>query len=138
MFYISFIFIQFLFFLLFYRIQSTILGQRKPQANKRKKKKRTTERRYSEGEASDYEPKSSEDQEKQDSQQNKKSMESEKPKAVQHDSGVDLTDDSSVPATKHTASTNSKKGKRAPKASIGDNDCINIEFKSDMIFDIEM
>ena len=40
-------------------MNSTIVGQRKPKANKRKKKKRTLERRYSEGEASDYESKSS-------------------------------------------------------------------------------
>lgn len=36
-------------------MNSTIIGQRKPKENKRKKKKRTQERRYSEGEASDYE-----------------------------------------------------------------------------------
>lgn len=40
---------------MFYRINSTITGQRKPKENKRKKKKRNQERRYSEGEASDYE-----------------------------------------------------------------------------------
>lgn len=39
----------------FHRMNSTIIGQRKPKENKRKKKKRTQERRYSEGEASDYE-----------------------------------------------------------------------------------
>lgn len=38
-----------------YRMNSTIIGQRKPKENKRKKKKRSQERRYSEGEASDYE-----------------------------------------------------------------------------------
>lgn len=38
-----------------YRMNSTIIGQRKPKENKRKKKKRNQERRYSEGEASDYE-----------------------------------------------------------------------------------
>lgn len=37
------------------RMNSTIIGQRKPKENKRKKKKRNQERRYSEGEASDYE-----------------------------------------------------------------------------------
>lgn len=37
------------------RTNSTIIGQRKPKENKRKKKKRNQERRYSEGEASDYE-----------------------------------------------------------------------------------
>lgn len=42
-----------MFFL--YRMNSTIIGQRKPKENKRKKKKRSQERRYSEGEASDYE-----------------------------------------------------------------------------------
>lgn len=36
-------------------MNSTIVGQRKPKENKRKKKKRSLERRYSEGEASDYE-----------------------------------------------------------------------------------
>lgn len=36
-------------------MNSTIIGQRKPKENKRKKKKRNQERRYSEGEASDYE-----------------------------------------------------------------------------------
>lgn len=36
-------------------MNSTIIGQRKPKENKRKKKKRSQERRYSEGEASDYE-----------------------------------------------------------------------------------
>lgn len=38
-----------------FRMNSTIIGQRKPKENKRKKKKRCQERRYSEGEASDYE-----------------------------------------------------------------------------------
>lgn len=36
-------------------MNSTIIGQRKPKENKRKKKNRNQERRYSEGEASDYE-----------------------------------------------------------------------------------
>ncbi|XP_031641221.1 protein kintoun [Contarinia nasturtii] len=40
---------------LLFKINSTIIGQRKPKENKRKKKKRNQERRYSEGEASDYE-----------------------------------------------------------------------------------
>lgn len=44
-----------LFFFFFHRMNSTIIGQRKPKENKRKKKKRTQDRRYSEGEASDYE-----------------------------------------------------------------------------------
>lgn len=38
-----------------FRMNSTIIGQRKPKENKRKKKKRCRDRRYSEGEASDYE-----------------------------------------------------------------------------------
>lgn len=42
---------------LLFRLNSTVAGQRKPKTNKRKKKKRCTERRYSEGEASDYDPK---------------------------------------------------------------------------------
>lgn len=42
-------------FLKFSRMNSTIIGQRKPKENKRKKKKRNQDRRYSEGEASDYE-----------------------------------------------------------------------------------
>lgn len=42
-------------FYFLYRMNSTIIGQRKPKENKRKKKKRSQERRYSEGEASDYE-----------------------------------------------------------------------------------
>lgn len=42
-------------FLCLYRMNSTIIGQRKPKENKRKKKKHSQERRYSEGEASDYE-----------------------------------------------------------------------------------
>lgn len=36
-------------------MNSTIVGQRKPKENKRKKKKHSRDRRYSEGEASDYE-----------------------------------------------------------------------------------
>lgn len=36
-------------------MNSTIINARKPKENKRKKKKRNQERRYSEGEASDYE-----------------------------------------------------------------------------------
>ncbi|XP_055307406.1 protein kintoun [Sitodiplosis mosellana] len=40
---------------LLFKMNSTIIGQRKPKENKRKKKKRNQERRYSEGEASDYE-----------------------------------------------------------------------------------
>lgn len=36
-------------------MNSTIVGQRKPKDNKRKKKKDSRDRRYSEGEASDYE-----------------------------------------------------------------------------------
>lgn len=39
-----------------HRINSTILGQRKPKEVKRKKKKRQNRRCNSEGDASDYEP----------------------------------------------------------------------------------
>lgn len=108
------------------------MGQRKPQANKRKKKKRSTDRRYSDGEASDYDAKVVGGE-----------VEKEvvkKPPPIQHqDSGVDMSDDNlSTNAPNMTdkqiySNRQSKKKQLATKY-----DETAIEFKSDMIFDIEM
>lgn len=109
------------------------MGQRKPQANKRKKKKRSTERRYSDGEASDYDGKSSsgaDDEAKKSTSSSEE--ESTKKQPLQHqDSGVDMSDDNSMTTTKCNYSN-----RRSAKTKYDDSSAI--EFKSDMIFDIEM
>lgn len=105
------------------RMNSTIVGQRKPKNKKRKKKKNTGERRYSEGEASDYDPKHS-------SSEGESNGTSAKPVAngkhlvsnAMHDSGVDLSDQQLSP----DCIGNEKKGG------------VDLKFKSDMIFDIDM
>lgn len=110
----------------------------------RKKKKRTAERRYSEGEASDYEAKA------QDSHESSKLPEKEQSKSMdkrgtteiiqKHDSGVDLTEDIRATLSMSTKSIASGKasGKRAQKKTIDDDELLNLEFKCDMIFDIDM
>lgn len=86
---------------LLFRLNSTVAGQRKPKVNKRKKKKRCTERRYSEGEASDYDPKSGGDAAAAQ-QQPKKAAEVAKGASKSnggqhmHDSGVDLRENSDL------------------------------------------
>lgn len=105
------------------------MGQRKPQANKRKKKKRTTERRYSEGEASDYDAKSTE------------TVTQSTPRndqvAQKRDSGIDLSEDI---CSKTLSSSNTKPANRIQKkvTSANPKNCHDLEFKNDMIFDIEM
>lgn len=108
------------------------MGQRKPQANKRKKKKRTTERRYSEGEASDYDTKPTEAVTKAAPRNDQ---------VVQkRDSGVDLSDDTcSKPSLSSSITNNTKTANRTQQkiASTDPKHC-DLEFKNDMIFDIEM
>lgn len=103
------------------------MGQRKPQANKRKKKKRTTERRYSEGEASDYDSKSTDATPPSDEQVTEK-----------RDSGVDLSDDTGSKTLSN--GNNAKAGNRAQRktTTTEQKNCHDLEFKNDMIFDIEM
>lgn len=119
------------------RIRSTILGQRKPKTNKRKKKKRTTERRYSEGEASDYD---------ENNTNNKSCGESDTngEKNVipdQRDSGVDFGGDSGDDNSKKSTQKNSKNNrsyKKANGSNKNDDNGLEMEFKSGMMFDFEM
>lgn len=108
------------------------MGQRKPQANKRKKKKRTAERRYSEGEASDYDTKATESVTPSTSISNQV--------AQKRDSGVDLSDDKCSKTLSSTKPSNAKTDNRTQqKATANDpKHCHDLEFKNDMIFDIEM
>lgn len=121
------------------RIRSTILGQRKPKTNKRKKKKRTTERRYSEGEASDYDEnnKSCGESDTNGSSNDEKNMISE-----QRDSGVDFGGDSGDDNSKKPTQKSSKniRSYKKPTNESNKNDDIGLEmeFKSGMMFDIEM
>lgn len=119
-----------------FRIRSTILGQRKPKTNKRKKKKRTTERRYSEGEASDYD-----EHNKSGSESNGSSNEEKKMIPEQRDSGVDLGGDSGDDNSKKPTQKNSKNIRSYKKSTGTDNredNGVELEFKSGMMFDIEM
>lgn len=108
------------------------MGQRKPQANKRKKKKRTTERRYSEGEASDYDTKPTEAA--------TQSTPRNDQVAQKRDSGVDLSDDNCSKPLAPLHANNTKTANRTQKkvASTDPKHCNDLEFKNDMIFDIEM
>lgn len=119
------------------RIRSTILGQRKPKTNKRKKKKRTTERRYSEGEASDYD-----ENNKSCRESNENGTTNEKIKIIpeQRDSGVDFGDSGDDNSQKSTqkCSKNIRKLKKPNELSKNDDIGLEIEFKSGMMFDIEM
>lgn len=109
------------------------MGQRKPQANKRKKKKRTTERRYSEGEASDYDTKPTES-ETQSTPRNNQVV------AQKRDSGVDLSDDTCSKTLSSSNTNNTKTANRTQQKvpSTDPKHCQDLEFKNDMIFDIEM
>lgn len=115
---------------LLFRFNSTVAGQRKPKVNKRKKKKRCTERRYSEGEASDYDSKTCSSDEAISNGNAAGDAATVSPKAKQnpaglnsttkhlHDSGVDLREDAAeVP----------------PQNGGGD-----LLFKSGMIFELDM
>lgn len=122
------------------RIRSTILGQRKPKTNKRKKKKRTTERRYSEGEASDY------DENNRSCGESDTNNSSNKEKNVipeQRDSGVDFGgdsgDDNNSKKSTQKNSKNIRSYKKANGSNKDDDDIgLEMEFKSGMMFDIEM
>lgn len=133
-------FLIFLFFPFKNRIRSTILGQRKPKTNKRKKKKRTTERRYSEGEASDYDEHKSSNEAM---NANGSSNDGKKMMAVQRDSGVDMGGDSGDDNnSKKPTQKNSKNirsyGKKSTGSDEHDDNGLELEFKSGMMFDIEM
>lgn len=109
------------------------MGQRKPQANKRKKKKRTTERRYSEGEASDYDTKPTESAEQPTTPRNDQV-------AQKRDSGVDLSDDACSNLLSSSNTNNTKTSNRVQQkvTSADPKHGQDLEFKNDMIFDIEM
>lgn len=111
------------------------MGQRKPKTNKRKKKKRTAERRYSEGEASDY------DENNRSPANNGSSNDGKNMINEQRDSGVDFGGDSGDDNSKKPTQKSSK-NIRNYKKSIGtdknDEMGVEMEFKSGMMFDIEM
>lgn len=116
------------------------MGQRKPKANKRKKKKRTTERRYSEGEASDYDEnnKSCSESDTNGSSKGVKNMIPE-----QRDSGVDFGGDSGDDNSKNPSHKSNSKNvrsynKKGNESSKNDDVGLEMEFKSGMMFDIEM
>lgn len=115
------------------------MGQRKPKTNKRKKKKRTSERRYSEGEASDYDEsnKSCGDSDTNGSSNDGKNM-----IPVQRDSGVDFGGESADDNSKKPTQKNNKNirsYKKANGSNKNDDDIgLEMEFKSGMMFDIEM
>lgn len=122
------------------RIRSTILGQRKPKTNKRKKKKRTAERRYSEGEASDYDETSKPCE---GSTGNESSETAEKNRITeQRDSGVDFGGDSCDDISKKPKQKSNNKSRGYDKKSNGSDNSdeigLEMEFKSGMMFDIEM
>ena len=106
------------------------MGQRKPQSNKRKKKKRSTERRYSDGEASDYDISDTAAKLAPDAAQHYKDK--TYMKSVQHDSDVDFSDD-----LNKSPSVDNSKSKIDTKKN-NDQTAIELEFKSDMIFDLDM
>ncbi|KAG4073838.1 hypothetical protein HA402_014043 [Bradysia odoriphaga] len=122
-----------------FRIRSTILGQRKPKTNKRKKKKRTADRRYSEGEASDYDENNKSSNE---SDSNGSSNDGKKMITEQRDSGVDFGGDSGDDGNSKKPSQKNSKNNKSYKKSTGadknDDMGLELEFKSGMMFDIEM
>lgn len=130
-------------------MRSSIVGQRKPQAFKRKNRKHTTNRRYSEGESSDYESKPQAEQIIQPSVSTSHNAVATARKSAaatqmqppnnKHDSGVDLSD-----GTDYGCSNGKLSGRKEKKqhqssvkklASVMSSD---LAFKCGMIFDIEM
>lgn len=107
-------------------MNSTIVGQRKPKPNRRKKKKHSTddrERRYSEGEASDYESKTD-------------SCDDCKQKSTDNNS----TNSKNGPAVTAQPKVNAKAGRVVDKQTKGpDIDKTgHLEFKNGLMFDIEI
>lgn len=116
-------------------MRSSIVGQRKPQAFKRKNKKHNTNRRYSEGESSDYESKTdaiSKSNTKSSAEENKAKAQIQS--SNKHDSGVDFSDGSAV----DTCLATERKGKKKQQQESIRKHSIDLEFKCGMIFDIEM
>lgn len=108
-------------------MNSTIVGQRKPKTNRRKKKKHSTgdrERRYSEGEASDYETKPLEGP----CDCNKKKMIG----AIDENGGHG-------PRSKTNGKGNGRIVDKQQQAKEPDTDkTAHLEFKNGMMFDIEI
>lgn len=104
-----------------FKLNSTVAGQRKPKANghNRKKKKRCAERRYSEGEASDYDPKEAEDAACGRGQPSDAASQSPR-KVPPNGSGVN-----GVPASRVAAAG-------------GQRDDCDLDFKTNLIFDMDM
>lgn len=118
------------------RIRSTILGQRKPKSNKRKKKKRT-QRRYSEGEASDYDENNKSCG---DSDTNGTTNDGTNRISEQRDSGVDFGEsgDDNSKKSMQKCSKNIRIYKKPSESNQTDDIGLEMEFKSGMMFDIEM
>lgn len=105
-------------------MNSTIVGQRKPKSNRRKKKKRSAgdrERRYSEGEASDYETKTLEEP-----------CDCNKKKTM----GIS---DENGPRSKTNGKANGRVVDKQQQGKGPDTDkTAHLEFKNGMMFDIEI
>lgn len=117
-----------------FRTNSTIVGQRKPKTNKRKKKKRTTDRRYSEGEASDYDPKHSSSEGESTTNGHKGAKTT---KSILHDSGVDLSENRGKNHEKVDNDEDEEDDDEVYHKANG-NGGVELKFKSDMIFDLDM
>lgn len=130
-----------------HRMRSSIVGQRKPQAFKRKNRKHNTKRRYSEGESSDYESKPTgqingeiNSQTADTVPSHKTSQSQMQPSHNKHDSGVDLSDGTDYGCSNPRLSSSCKEKKQHKLAvkKIASVTPSDLEFKCGMIFDIEM
>lgn len=109
---------------LLFKMNSTIVGQRKPKTNKRKKKKRTPtdrERRYSEGEASDYESKMADEA-------------ATKSKVCDCNQGIKTNDSSGQLRSSSKAYKIIDKQSKSPDTD----KTAHLEFKNGLMFDIEI
>lgn len=111
------------------------MGQRKPKSNKRKKKK-CTQRRYSEGEASDYDENSKTCGE---SDTNGTTNADTNMLGEQRDSGVDFGESGDDNSKKSMQKCSKNRNYKKPNESNQNDDIgLEMEFKSGMMFDIEM
>lgn len=124
-------------------MRSSIVGQRKPQAFKRKNKKHNSTRRYSEGESSDYESKpdaiakTSERSPGNVSAAGAAKSKSQIQASNKHDSGVDFSEDGNDNTMEIRSNANVGRKDKKKEASVR-KPSVDLDFKCGMIFDIEM